>query len=132
MAESTEIRVKVEKNITVLATENWEDLVADARSEGEAWLEEHREPLFVDVLGPDRVKAGAQCKLSAVTLEPSWRTKRQLELVDAARKLVTELLVLGLDADGATTVLSKIIEGHKIETPSDDGGEQGLPLDTPR
>ena len=101
----------------VVAPDSWEEQMAEVRKAGmekSAALRQQGHAFHVEILGTRRVQSPKSVPLAAVMMNLDWRLAAKLEMVEAARDLITNAHVLD-SLDGALpTVLSAVIEGRGL------------------
>lgn len=103
--------------LKVVAPDSWEELMAEvcgAGMEKSVSLRQQGHAFHVEILGARRVQSPKSFPLAAVMMDLDWKLAAKLEMVEAARDLITNAHVLD-SLDGALpTALSAVIAGRGL------------------
>ena len=103
--------------VTVKPNNEWNNQVTTVKEEGDRRAKQllnqgHR--YVVEILAPKEVLGGDTVPVRGVVIEPDWRIITRLEMVEAARELITKAYIIGSLDPAFPTALASIIEGKGL------------------
>ena len=115
--ESTDVKnARVETgqaNVAILSEESWKKRRSEVRREGlqVSNTKRTRGQVFdVQILAPWEMKGGDSVPLAGVNIALDWKITTKLEIVSAARDIITKAYFLGSLDPSLPTVLASVIE----------------------
>ena len=104
---------KAEVPVTVMTDDSWEQGQADLRREGLRMAKEYRRRghhFALEILAPSHVRDGGSLPVSGAKIELDWKLATKLEIVEAARDMITKFYMLGSLNPALPMILRSVIE----------------------
>ena len=96
-----------------MATDDWSERIADLQRRGRRMAKEHRrrgKSFVAKALAPAVVNPGDTVQLSAAVIKLDWKMAAKLEMVEAARDILTKSSILGSLDPALSIILTAVIE----------------------
>ena len=104
-------------SVTVRPKHSWDQKMAAVTEAGARVVQELQQKghaFKVEILAPNEVDDQTPVPLAAVKLELDWKIATRLEMVEAARNIITSAFMLKSLDPGFPSVLAAIIEGRGL------------------
>ena len=96
-----------------MATDDWSERIADLQRRGRRMAKEYRrrgKSFITKALAPAMVYPGDKIQLSAAVIKLDWKMAAKLEMVEAAKDILTKSSILGSLDPALSTILTAVIE----------------------